>query len=105
MKYLNFLLGAILTIYACGSSAADDDGTSASTAASTANAAVVETNHGEGLGPNGADLHIDSKAASSDAEILQKSLDDIPQLQTAPPSIDPEIPTENGTSKLNSGGD
>lgn len=85
MSYLNFVLVVILTTGAFITTAAGDDATRASSAASIGNAAVVESDHGQGLGPNGADLHVNSEAESSDAELMQDSLQDLPELQVEPP--------------------
>lgn len=102
MNYMTLGLAALLTFYASAGSCAEDDGTSVSTAASTANAAVVESDHGEGLGPNGADLHVIPETENRDAEILQNSLQTFPELKAselnAPELQAPEpaeIPAEN----------
>lgn len=83
MNYITLGLATLLTFYASTGSCAEDDGTSVSTAASTPNAAVVESDHGEGLGPNGADLHVNPEAENRDAEILQNSLQTFPELKAA----------------------
>lgn len=83
MNHMTLGLAALLTFYASAGSCAEDDGTSVSKAASTANAAVVESDHGEGLGPNGADLHVNPETENRDAEILQNSLQPFPELKAA----------------------
>ena len=58
----------------------------AANATGTVNSAVVETDHGEGLGPNGVDLHVEvNTAADKEAELLKHSLEGSPALKPAPP--------------------
>lgn len=84
MNYFNFVFGAIFTTCASIATAADNS-TGSSSAPIVGNAAVVESDHGQGLGPNGADLHVNSRAESRDAEVLQNSLQNLPELQVEPP--------------------
>lgn len=55
------------------------------------NPALVETNHGEGLGPNGVDLHYGDamESATDDAQLLLQSLQEPMLLQLQVPSLQP----------------
>lgn len=89
----------IAAFFALGITLATDVSYSASTAESASptpaeqapvlrNPALVETNHGQGLGPHGTDLHYsDSMApADEDAQLLLQSLEEpmLLQLQVTP---------------------
>lgn len=85
-----FALGITLaTDVSYGASAAEDAlPEPAEQAPVLRNPALVETNHGQGLGPNGADLHYGDSIEPSDedAQLLLQSLEEpmLLQLQVTP---------------------